>query len=92
MGLFNRGKGGTADAGKNLAKVIAKRGAPGEATITAMTVTGRAKADGVAKEIEFRLHLEVTGTAYEPVVRQFMNELSLDRPGTRRARERLVRP
>jgi hypothetical protein len=77
VGLFNKGKGGAADAGKNLAKVIAKRGAPGEATITAMTATGRTKADGGAKEVEFSLRLEVSGTAYEPVVRQFMNELSL---------------
>ncbi len=74
MGLFGKGKGG---AEKDLAKAIAKRGAPGQAMITAMSTTGQTRSGGAAKEIEFRLRLEVAGTAYEPVVRQFMNDLSL---------------
>lgn len=74
MGLFGKGKGG---AEKDLAKAIAKRGAPGQAMITAMSATGQTRSGGAAKEIEFRLRLEVAGTVYEPVVRQFMNDLSL---------------
>ena len=41
-----------------------------------MTATGQTRPGG-AKEIEFSLRLEVAGTTYEPVVRQFMNDLSL---------------
>jgi hypothetical protein len=73
MGLFGKSKG----AEKDLAKAIARRGAPGEAVITAMTATGQARPGGAAREIEFSLRLEVAGTTYEPVVRQFMNDLSL---------------
>jgi hypothetical protein len=74
MGLFRAGKGGGAD--KDRAKAIAKRGAPGQAVITAMTATGETRPGG-AKEIEFSLRLEVAGTTYEPVVSQFMNDLTL---------------
>jgi hypothetical protein len=77
MGLFGKGKDGAAAAEKDLAKAIALRGARGEATITAMTATGQARDGGAAREIEFTLRLEVAGTAYGPVVRQFMNNLSL---------------
>jgi hypothetical protein len=77
MGLFGKDKSGGAGAEKDLAKIIAKRGAPGAATIVAMAATGQARAGGLAKEIEFRLRLVVAGTTYEPVVRQFMNDLSL---------------
>jgi hypothetical protein len=73
MGLFGKGKAG---GEKDLAKVIAKRGVLGEATITAMTATGQTRAGG-AKEIEFGLRLVVAGATYEPVVRQFMNDLTL---------------
>ncbi len=74
MGLFGKGKGG---AEKDLAKAIGKRGVPGQAMITAMSTTGQTRSDGAAREIEFSLRLEVAGTTYEPVVRQFMNDLSL---------------
>ena len=77
MGLFSKGKDGAAGAEKELAKVIAKRGTLGEATITAMAATGQVRAGGEAKEIEFSLSLKVGQTIYEPVVRQFMNDLSL---------------
>ena len=77
MGLFGKGKDGAAAVEKNLAQAIAKRGARGEATIIAMTATGQTRADGAAREIEFTLRLEVAGTACRPVVRQFMNDLSL---------------
>lgn len=74
MGLFGKGKGG---AERDLAQAIAKRGVPGQAMITAMSPTGRARSDGAAREIEFSLRLETAGIVYEPVVRQFMNDLSL---------------
>ena len=77
MGLFGKGKDGATGAEKDLAKAIAKRGVPGEATIAAMTPTGQTRGGEVGKEIEFSLRLEVTGTAYEPVVRQFLNDLTL---------------
>ena len=77
MGLFGRGKDGLTGGEKDLAKAVAKRGVPSEATITAMTPTGQTRGDGVSKEIEFSLRLEVAGTAYEPVVRQFLNDLTL---------------
>jgi hypothetical protein len=77
MGLFGKGKDGATSGEKDLAKAIAKRGVPGEATITAMTPTGQTRGGGEGKEIEFSLRLEVAGTVYEPVVRQFLNDLSL---------------
>jgi hypothetical protein len=77
MGLFGKGKDGAAGAEKDLAKAIAKRGAPGQATITAMTATGQTRAGEAAREIEFSLRMEVAGATYEPVVRQFMNDLTL---------------
>jgi hypothetical protein len=77
MGLFGKGKDGATGTEKDLAKAIAKRGVPGEATITAMTPTGQTRGGEVGKEIEFSLRLEVAGTVYEPVVRQFLNDLSL---------------
>ena len=77
MGLFGKGKDGVTGAEKDRAKAVAKRGVPGEATITTMTPTGQTRGDGVGKEIEFSLRLEVAGTAYEPVVRQFLNDLTL---------------
>jgi hypothetical protein len=87
MRLFGKGKDDDGGAGKNLARAIGKRGVPAEATITAMTATGRTRADGVAKEVEFALRLDVAGTTYEPVVRQFMNDLTLTAwpPGSRSA-------
>ena len=42
-----------------------------------MTPTGQTRGAGEGKEIEFRLHLEVAGAIHEPVVRQYMNELTL---------------
>ena len=77
MGLFGKDKGGTTGTGKDLAKIIAKRGAPGEATITTMTPIGQTRGGGEGKEIEFRLRLEVAGAIHEPVVRQYMNDLTL---------------
>jgi len=76
MRLFGKGKDDDGPA-KDLARAIGKRGVPAEATITAMTATGRTRADGVAKEVEFALSLDVAGATYEPVVRQFMNDLTL---------------
>jgi hypothetical protein len=77
MRLFGKAKDDDSGAEKNLAKAIGKRGVPAEATITAMTATGRTRSGEVAKEIEFTLRLQVDGTTYEPVVRQFMNDLTL---------------
>jgi hypothetical protein len=76
MRLFGKAKDDDG-AEKNLAKAIGKRGVPAEATITAMAATGRTRSGEVAREIEFTLRLQAGGTTYEPVVRQFMNDLTL---------------
>jgi hypothetical protein len=74
MGIFGkRGQGGDND----LAKIIAKRGVPAEAIIVRLTPTGRARDGDVAREFEFELALTVAGQAYRPVVRQFMNDLTM---------------
>jgi hypothetical protein len=57
MGLFGK----RPDAEKDLAKAIAERGAPGEATITALTATGQTRPGGAGEEFELSLRLEVAG-------------------------------
>jgi len=73
MGLFGRQKDPNAD----LAKALAVRGASGRATVISMDPTGEEK-DGVAKEIEFVLDLEVPGQGtVRTTHRQFMNRFTL---------------
>lgn len=73
MGLFSR----KANPEAELAKALAKRGVQGRATIVSMSETG-AERDGVAKEIEFVLDLELPdqGTV-RTTHRQFMNRFTL---------------
>jgi hypothetical protein len=62
---------------KDLAKIIAKRGVPGQATIVALAPTGAERHGGVGREIEFELQLTVGGETHRPVLRQFMNDLTM---------------
>jgi hypothetical protein len=73
MGLF--GKKG--DPEGDLAKALAKRGVQGRATVVSMRETGNER-DGVAKEIEFVLDLEVPDSGTVRVTRnQYMNRFTL---------------
>jgi hypothetical protein len=73
MGLFSR-KG---DPGKELAKALALRGTEGRATVVSMRETGN-EHEGIAKEIEFVLDLEVQerGTVRVTAL-QYMNRFTL---------------
>jgi hypothetical protein len=73
MGLFSR-KG---DPEKELAKALATRGTQGRATVVSMRETGNER-EGVAKEIEFVLDLEVPeqGTVRVTTL-QYMNRFTL---------------
>jgi hypothetical protein len=73
MGLFNR-KGSASD---DLAKALALRGTEGRATVVSMRETGNER-DGIAKEIEFALDLEVPseGSVRVETV-QYMNRYTL---------------
>jgi hypothetical protein len=73
MGLF--GRKGSAEG--ELAKALAKRGVPGRATVVSMTETGNER-DGVAKEFEFVLDLEVPAQGTVRVeTSQYMNRYTL---------------
>jgi hypothetical protein len=73
MGLFGR-KG---NAEKDLAKALAQRGVQGRATVVSMRETGNER-DGVAKEIEFVLDLEVREQGTVRVeTSQYMNRYTL---------------
>ena len=73
MGLFNR-KGSPE---KDLAKALALRGTQGRATVVSMRETGNER-DGVAKEIEFVLDLEVRDQGTVRVeTSQYMNRYTL---------------
>ena len=73
MGLFSR-KGSPE---KDLAKALATRGTQGRATVVSMRETGN-EHDGVAKEIEFVLDLEVPGQGTVRVTTlQYMNRFTL---------------
>jgi hypothetical protein len=74
MGLFRRKDKAEAE----LAKAIAKRGSPSEATIISMGETGQARAEGVAREVEFELSFTTAeGAPVRVVTRQFMNDITL---------------
>lgn len=73
MGLF--GKKGSPE--KDLAKALALRGTQGRATVVSMRETGNER-DGVAKEIEFVLDLEVPDQGTQRVTTsQYMNRFTL---------------
>jgi hypothetical protein len=73
MGLFSR----KANPEAELAKALATRGVSGRAVVVSMTETGQER-DGVAKEIEFVLDLEVEGAGtVRTTSRQFMNRYTL---------------
>ncbi|HTT93471.1 MAG TPA: hypothetical protein VMF55_02300 [Solirubrobacterales bacterium] len=73
MGLFGR-KGSPE---KDLTKALALRGTQGRATVVSMRETGNER-DGVAKEIEFALDLEVPGQGTVRVeTAQYMNRYTL---------------
>jgi hypothetical protein len=74
MSLFKRGDRAEAD----LAKAIAKRGSPAEGTIVSMRETGEARAEGVARQVEFELSFTTAeGASVRAVTRQFMNDITL---------------
>lgn len=74
MGLFGRGDKGEAE----LAKAIAKRGVPIEASIVSMRETGETRKDGLARQVEFELSFSPSdGGAVRVTTRQFMNDLTL---------------
>ena len=73
MGLFR--KKGSPEG--DLAKALASRGTQGRATVVSMRETGNER-DGVAKEIEFVLDLEIPGQGTERVTTaQYMNRFTL---------------
>ena len=73
MGLFGRKDNPEAV----LAKALAQRGVPGRATVVSMRETGNER-DGVAKEIEFVLDLEIEGKGKQRVTTsQYMNRYTL---------------
>jgi hypothetical protein len=73
LGLF--GKKGNPEG--DLAKALALRGTQGRATVVSMRETGNER-DGVAKEIEFGLDLEVPDEGTERVTTsQYMNRFTL---------------
>jgi hypothetical protein len=61
MGLFPR----KANPEAELAKALATQGVTGRAAVVSMTETGQER-DGVAKEIEFVLDLDVAGAGTVP--------------------------
>jgi len=62
---------------RELAEALAKRGVAGSATIVAMRPTGATR-DGVAREIEFTLDVELPGAQPRRVVhRQYMNRFTV---------------
>jgi hypothetical protein len=73
MGLFSR----KVDPEAELAKALASRGTAGRATVVSMRETGNER-DGVAKEIEFVLDVEVPerGTV-RVTTSQYMNRYTL---------------
>jgi hypothetical protein len=74
MGLFGR-KGSPGD--KDLAKALALRGVQGRATVVSMRETGNER-EGVAKEIDFVLDLEVPDQGTVRVeTSQYMNRFTL---------------
>jgi len=73
MGLFSRKPNPEAE----LAKALAQRGVPGRATVVSMRETGNER-DGIAKEIEFVLDLEVRDQGTVRVATsQYMNRFTL---------------
>jgi len=73
MGLFGR----KANPEAELAKALAQRGMRGRATVVSMRETGNER-DGVAKEIEFVLDLEVPDQGTVRVTTsQYMNRFTL---------------
>ena len=73
MGLFSRKGNPEAE----LAKALASRGTQGRATVVSMRETGNER-EGVAKEIEFTLDLEVPGQGTVRVTTlQYMNRFTL---------------
>src|SRR5690348_853853 len=73
MGLFSRKE----DPQKELAKALATRGTGGRATVVSMRETGNER-EGVAKEVEFVLDLELPeqGTLRVTTL-QYMNRFTL---------------
>jgi hypothetical protein len=75
MGILEKRREGRTDA--RVARAIAKRGIPGQATILALAATGRTRAGGAGREIVFTLRLDFGGSAREMAVTQFMNEVAV---------------
>jgi len=74
MGLFTRSD----KAETELAKAIAKRGSPAEATILSMRETSDTRADGAARQVEFELSFTTAeGVPVRLLTRQFMNDITL---------------
>ena len=73
MGLFDRKR----SPEDELAKALASRGTPGRASVVSMRETGNER-EGIAKEIEFVLDLEIPGEGTRRVTAlQYMNRYTL---------------